>query len=115
MNTNDLATLGAGPFFLFVPNKMSYAKFPYAHEIVDHTHTILGSIALIQVIQRGARKAVTTEAVPDLTLHYVLTVLDSAHDTGFRFETIVTSATGAHLFISCICVTEAAVHSAGSD
>ena len=118
VNTNYLATLGTGPPFLFVSNEMPYAELLYIHEIVNHTHTILGSIALIQVIQRGARKAVTTEAVPDSTLHYLLTVLDSARDAGFRFDTVVASATGACLYIlyiSYICATEATVHSAGSD
>ena len=115
MNTNYLAAFGTGPPFLFVSNEMPYAKFPYVLEIVNHTHTILGSIALIQVIQPGARKAVTTEAVPDSTLHYLLTVLDLAHDAGFRFDTVVASATGACLLISSKCATEATVHSAGSD
>ena len=118
MNTDYLAALGTGPPFLFVPNEMPYAELLYVLEIVNHTHTILGSIALVQVLQRGARKAITTEAVPDSTLHYLLTILDSACDAGFRFDTVVASAAGACLYIlyiSYICATEAAVHSAGSD
>jgi hypothetical protein len=115
MNTNYLAALGTGPPFLFVSNEVSYAELPYVLEIINHTHTILGSVALIQVIQRGARKAITTEAVPDSTLHYFLTVLDSARDASFRFDTVVAAATGACLLISFICATEATVHSAGSD
>jgi hypothetical protein len=94
---------------------MSYAELLYVHEIVDHTHTIPGSITLIQVIQPVARKPVTAEAVPGLTLPYLLTVLDSAGDAGFRFDAVVASATGACLLISCICATEATVHSAGSN
>ena len=82
MNTNDPAALGAGPSFLFVFNEKSYAEFPYANEIVNHAHPILGSIALIQVIQPVARKAVTTEAVPGFSLTYLLTVLDSTRDAG---------------------------------
>ena len=83
MNTDYLAALGTGPPFLFVSNELSYADLLYVHEIVNHTHAILGSITLIQVIQPVARKAVTAEAVPDSTLHYLLTVLDSACDAGF--------------------------------
>jgi hypothetical protein len=83
MNTNDLAALGTGPPFLFVSNKMSYAKRPYVYEIINHTHTVLGSIALIQMIQPVARKTVTTKAVPGSILHYLLTVLDSTVDAGF--------------------------------
>jgi hypothetical protein len=115
VNTNYLAAPGAGPFSLFVSNEVPYAELAYVLEIVNHTHTILGSIALIQVFQPGARKAVTTEAVPDSTLHYLLTVLDSARDAGLRFDTVVAPATGACLLISCICAAEATVHSAGSD
>jgi hypothetical protein len=65
MNADYLAALGTGP------------------EIFDHTHAILGSIALIQVIQLVARKALTTEAVPDATSRFLLTVLDSTPDAGF--------------------------------
>ena len=83
MNTNYLATLWTGPPFLFVSNELPYADLLYVHEIVNHTHTILGSIALIQVIQPVARKAVTAEAVPDFTLHYLLAVFDSTRDAGF--------------------------------
>ena len=94
---------------------MSYAELLYVREIVNHTHTILGSIALIQVIQPVARKSVTAEAVPDFTSPYLLTVFDSACDAGFWFDAVVASATGACLLISCICATEATVHSTGSD
>ncbi len=83
MNTNYFAALGAGPPFLFVSNKMSYAELLYVYKIVNHTHTVVGSIALIQVIQPVARKTVTTKAVPGSTLHYLLTVLDSTVDAGF--------------------------------
>jgi hypothetical protein len=114
MNTYQLLALGTGPPILFVSNEMSYAELPYVHEIVDHTHTILGSIALIQVIQPGARKPVTTETVPDLALSYFPTVFDLAYDAGFWFDAVVASATGACIFISCVCDAESAVHSTGS-
>jgi hypothetical protein len=97
---------------------MPYAELLYVLEIVNHTHAILGSIPLVQMLQPGARKAITTEAVPDSTLHDLLTVLDSARDAGFRFGIVVASAAGACLYIlyiSYICATEAAVHSAGSN
>jgi len=115
MNTNYLPAPGTGPPFLFVSNEMFYSEFFYILEIVNHTHTILISIALIQVIQKRARKVFTTEAILDSTGHYLLTVFDSACNAGFRFETVVTSATGACLLISYKCTTEATVHSAWSD
>jgi hypothetical protein len=94
---------------------MSYASLANNFEIVNHTHAIPGSIPLIQVIQPGAREAVTTEAVLEVTLQDLLTVLDSACDAGFWFGAVVAPATGAWLFISCICAAETAVHSTWSN
>ena len=113
MNTNYLATLGASPPFLFVFDEISYAELSYIFKIINHTHSVLGSIAIIQVVQCDTGKAITTEAILDSTFYYFLTILDSARDADFRFQTVVTSATGACLPISCISTAEAAVHSTG--
>ena len=115
VNTDYFATLGTGPPFLFVSNEMHYAELPDVLEIVKHTHAILGSVPLIQMIQPDAREAVTTEAILDFRVHYLLTVLDSTYYARFRFEAVVASATGAWFLISCVCAAEAAIHSAGSD
>lgn len=115
MNTDQLTAPGAAPPFLFVSNETSYAVLFYFFEIIDHTHAILSPIALIQLLQPRAGKAVTTEAIFDAIVRYPLTVLDSTGYTAFQFETVVTSAAWACVFISCICSAEAAVHSAGSD
>ena len=114
MNTEYLAAFRAAPPFFFVSDEMPYAEFSDVLEIADHAHAILGSIPLIQMVQPGAREAVTTEAVLDFGVHDLLTVLDSAYDAGFRFEAVVTPATGAWFLISCVCAAEAAIHSAGS-
>jgi hypothetical protein len=115
MNTYELTALGTGPPFLFVSHEMPYAELLYVHEIVNHAHTILGSIALVQVIQPVAGKPVTAEAVPDVTFLSLLAVLDSAGDAGFWFDAVVASATGAWILISCICDTEATVHATGGN
>jgi hypothetical protein len=94
---------------------MSYAERLYVHKIINHTHSIPGSITLIQVIQPVAGKPVTTEAVPGVPLTYLITVLDSARDAGFWFVAVVTSATGACLLISCVGATETTVHSTRSN
>jgi hypothetical protein len=78
MNTEDLAALGTGPLFFLVPNELSYAALLNVYEIVNHIHSILDSIALIQVIQPDTGKAVTTEAIPGSPMYCFLTVLDSA-------------------------------------
>jgi hypothetical protein len=115
MNTYQPAALGTGPPILFASHEMSYAELLYVHEIVDHTHSILDSITLIQVIQPVARKTVTTEAVPDFTLPHLPAVLDPACDAGFRFDAVVASATGACLLCSRICATKTTVHSTGGN
>jgi hypothetical protein len=62
---------------------MSYAQTPDSVEILDHTHAILGSISLIQMVQSGARKAVTPKTVFDSATNYLLAVLNIARNTGF--------------------------------
>ena len=115
MNTYQLAALRTGPSFLFITHEMLYSVLLDVLKIVDHAHAIFGSIALVQVTELVARKLVTAETVPDFPLPYLLTVLDPACDTGFWFDAVVASATGACLLISCICATEATVHSTGSN
>jgi hypothetical protein len=95
VNTEDLAAFRAAPLFFFVPDELPYAEVPDVVEIADHAHAIPGSIALIQMVQHGAGKAVAAEAVPDLGVHDLLAVFDSACDAGFGFEAVLPAATGA--------------------
>ena len=113
MHTDDLATFGANPSFLVVFNEIPYAKRFYMFEIFNHTHSIPGSITMVQAVQRETGKAVTMEAICDASFRYFFTVFDSARGGGFRFQTVVASATGACLPISCIGTAEATVHSTG--
>ena len=115
VNTEYLSAFRTSPLFFFVSNEMPYAEFSNVLKIIDHAHAVLGSIALIQSFQSGARKAVTTEAVLVFGVHHFLTVLDSARDANFSFEAVVASATGAWFLISCVCNAETAIHSTGSD
>ena len=115
MNTEYITAFRASPLFFFVSNEIPYAEFSDVLEIADHAHAILGSIPLIQMAQSGAREAVTTEAVFDFGGHHLLTVLNTAHRAGLRFETAVTSAAWACLPVSHVCATEATVHSAWCD
>jgi hypothetical protein len=115
MNTYQLAALGTGPLFQFVFNEMSYTEFLYVREILNHTHSILGPVTLIQVIQPVAGEIVTAEAVPGVVLPKLFTVFNSTCDAGFWFDAVVAPATGACIFVPCICSTKTAVHSAGSN
>jgi hypothetical protein len=78
VNTDYLAALGTGPPFLFVLSEMPYAELPDVFQIVDHAHGILGSVALIQMVQPGAGKAVTTKTVLDFGVCHLLTALNPA-------------------------------------
>jgi hypothetical protein len=51
--------LGTNPFLLFIPDKRSDPNFTYRFEIIDHAHSILGSVSLIQLFQPGAGKTIT--------------------------------------------------------
>ena len=115
MNTDYIAALRTGPPFRFVSNEMSYPQLLDVLQIVDHAHSILGSITFIQMAQSGAREAVTTEAVFAFGSHYLLTVLNPAHSGGLRFEMIVASASGTWLLVPNKCPADTAVHSARSN
>jgi hypothetical protein len=115
VNTEQLSAFRAAPPFFFVSYEMPDAEFSDVLEIADHAHAIPGPIPLIQMIQPGTGEAVATEAVPDFGINDLLAVFDSAFDAGFRFEAVLTPATGAWFLLSCECAAEAAIHSAGSD
>ena len=115
MNTQHPTAFWAFPLFFFGSYEFPYAEFSNVLEVIDHAHAVLGSIPLIQMIQPDAREAVTTKTVLDFSVHHLLTVLDSTCDAGFRFEAVVTSATGAWFLSLVYALHETAIHSAGSD
>lgn len=81
---------------------MPNAEFFDVLKILNHAHAVLGSIALIQGGQPGAREAVATEAVLDFSFHHRLAILDPACDANFRFEVVVAKAAWAWILIPCI-------------
>ena len=94
---------------------MPYTEISDFPEIVDHAHAVLGSITLIQTVQSGARKGVTTEAVFDFGAYHLFTVLNTTHRPGLRFETVVTSAGRACLLVPSKCQAQTTIHSAWCD
>jgi hypothetical protein len=115
MNTNYLTALGTGPLYLLASDKMSYPVTSNVYKIFNPAHTIIGSITFIQVDKIVAREGIATEAVLNFSFSYFFTVLTFARDTGFGFETVITSATGTCLYMSYECSTETTVHSARGD
>ena len=115
MDTDELSAFRTGPSFFLISDKLAYTELFYILEIGDHTHTVFVSIALIQTFQPGARKICATEAVFVSHGANSVTILDSACDAGFRFETVVFPATGACVFLSFVRIAETAIHSAWGD
>jgi hypothetical protein len=64
MDTDHLAALRTGPFLFLVSYEQSYVMILYISEIVNHAHTVLSSIALIQMIKPITGKHITTETEP---------------------------------------------------
>jgi hypothetical protein len=78
MDADQLAASGTGPFFLFTPDKASYARSLDVLEILDHAHAIFGSITLVQIAQPGAGESVTRKTVTGSSLCPLHTGLDKA-------------------------------------
>ena len=60
MNTNHFTTFGTNPFQFFILNEVSDPNFIYHFKIIDHAHSILGSVSRIQLFQFGAGETITT-------------------------------------------------------
>ncbi len=84
MNTNHLTTFRTKPFLFFFLNEMPDPKFIYHCEIVDHAHSIICSIALIQLFQPGTRKfATTVGTILDFATSNLFAISNSASITIF--------------------------------
>jgi hypothetical protein len=60
MNANRFAAFGTNPFLLLAPHELPDPDFADRCEIVDHAHSVPGSISLVQMFQSGARKTTAT-------------------------------------------------------
>lgn len=115
MNTDYFTALGTCPPFLFILNEKSYADASYAFQIFNHTHSILGSITRIQMVEIRARKTLASPAICGSFIHQVDTILDAAHNAGLRFVGIIPPASRAGFLNSHIGEADSTVHSAGRD
>jgi hypothetical protein len=119
VNANHLTTFGADPFLFFIPNEMSDPKFIYHPEIVDHAHSILCSVSLVQIFQPDAGKSVTAvRTILELAPGDFFAVFDFTGGPGFWFLTIMNvdlSTARAGIFFPDVSPAEAAVHPAGGD
>ena len=111
MDADHLAARWTGPPLLLGFEEMPYAGLAYALEVFNHAHAVFGSVPLIQVVQAGAGKAVTTEAVLSSAFGYFVAGLDAADNAGFRFAGVVAPAAGTGLAVPHIGPAKPAVHS----
>jgi len=63
MNADDFATIRTTPLYLFIFNELVYTQLPYEFKIFDHAHAILGSIALVDVLDFFTRIIATAETI----------------------------------------------------
>ena len=83
MNANYFTAPWTSPSFFFVSDKMSNTELPYVHEVVNHAHAIICSIAFIQMIQLSTREAVTIEAELNVIFRYLFTIFNFACNASF--------------------------------
>ncbi len=84
MNTYHFTTFGTNPFLFFNPDELSDSKFIYHLKIVDHAHSILCSISVIQLFQPSAGKTITTiGTILDFAFGDLFAIFDSASITVF--------------------------------
>jgi len=115
MNTSDPAAFRACLFLLLPIDEIPYAVLPDHLEILNHAHSILGALAIIQMVQHVAGKAVTRYAVKNTPFRPFFTLLYFAIDASFWFEIVGTSTSGACAFVSRIRRAKTTIHAAGSN
>ena len=68
VHTKQFTAPWTGPFLLFTANEMPDPKIMYYVEIINHAHSILCPVPLIQLFQAGAGKLLTVRGTElDLT------------------------------------------------
>jgi hypothetical protein len=115
VNAKNRAASWTGPSFLFISDELPDTDFLDVHEILDHAHGILGSIAFIQVFQPIAGKTVTAETEPVFILCHILAFLDSTRGAGFGFDADVTPAAGTWILGSSVGDAKTTIYAAGGD
>ena len=119
MNTNHITTFRAKPFLFFIPGEMSNPKFINHFEIVDHAHSILLSVALIQLFQPGTWKTTTTiGTILAFAICDLFAISNSTSIAVFWFFTVLLidhSTTWACVYFSNVSQAKTAVHSARCD
>jgi hypothetical protein len=91
MNTNHFTTFGTYPFHFFIPNEISDPDFIYHFEIIDHAHSILCSVSLIQLFQLSAGKIITSiGTILDFAVGDLFAVSNFICRTIFLFLTLFT-------------------------
>ena len=77
MNANHFTAFRTDPFLFFIPNEMPDPEFADHFEIVDHAHSVLISVSLVQLFQPGAGKTIATiRTIRDISFGELFAVSD---------------------------------------
>jgi hypothetical protein len=82
VDTEHLTTLKTSPFLVLAPYKPPYSEFLYVRQVLNHAHSILRSIALVQMFKGLAGELVATEAELDSWSFELAAILDAATNAG---------------------------------
>jgi hypothetical protein len=84
MNANHFTAFGTDPFLFFIPNEMPDPEFIDHFEIIDHAHSVLIPVSLVQMFQPIARKTIaTSRTIHDISFSELFAVFDFTGRTVF--------------------------------
>ena len=79
MNTNHFTTFRTNPFKFFILYEISDPCFIYHFKIINHAHSILASVSLIQLFQPKAGETITTiGTIPGFAFGNLVAISDLA-------------------------------------
>ncbi len=115
MHTKKFAALRTNPICLLLSDELLHSNRLDALQICDCAHSVLHSIALVQMLHRSTRELAARGAEPLPSRCKVFAVLDGAIDAGLRFVGIVTPTSRTWIAVAKMSTTQCTVYSARRD
>lgn len=99
MHTNSASAFRTSPFYFFIFNKFSYARFFDIFKIFHHAHIIFSTISFIQMFQIIARKFLASKTI------FCLACLENYAIFNFAFYTKMLGLYIQHFLFPLFCQT----------
>ena len=115
VHAHQATATGANPFSLLRTDEFPNPVIPDVVKILDHTHSVLGSVSLIELPQPFTGIALTIETIRIAAARWLRAVLDSADDAMVRFVLIAPLTAATRLSFSLEANAKRTVHSAQCD